>query len=131
MIINSSLRDNLNYGSLKNNNDRDLLKMLEEFKVFNESKDNVLDLKINNKSLSTGQMQKISFIRALLNDIEILLLDESLSNVDMKTKESILEVIGRLEVTIINVTHNLEDFEKFDSNLKIEIIDEKRVIKSF
>lgn len=131
MIINSSLRDNLNYGSLKDNNDEDLIKMLEEFKVFNENRDNILDLKINNKSLSTGQMQKISFIRALLNDIEILLLDESLSNVDNKTKESILEVIGRLDITIINVTHNLEDFEKFDDNLKIEIVDEKRVIKSF
>lgn len=131
MIINSSLRDNLNYGSFKNNKDEDLLKLLKEFKVFNENYDNLLDLKINNKSLSTGQMQKISFIRALLNDVEILLLDESLSNVDKKTKKSILEVIAKLEITIINVTHNLEDFEKFNSNLRIEIIDEKRVINSF
>ena len=32
-----------------------------QFQLFNEEIDNVLDLEVSNKSLSSGQMQKVSF----------------------------------------------------------------------
>ena len=54
-------------------NDDYLLKLLEEFNFFNEDKIN-LNLEVNNKSLSSGQLQKISFMRSLLNDTKLLLL---------------------------------------------------------
>ena len=128
MIINATLRENLNYGNEKIKDDNELLNMIEKFKVFNEDKQNSLDLKVSNKSLSTGQMQKVSFIRALLNDVNILLLDESLSNVDKNTKDSILSVVEEMDITIINITHNLEDFSSYDSHLKLIINNEKRSV---
>ena len=73
-------------------------------------------------------MQKISFIRALLNKVDILLLDESLSNVDEKSKKKILEIINKLEITIINITHNLSDYENYDVHLEISIVNEDRLI---
>ena len=76
-------------------------------------------------------MQKIAFIRALLNNLDILLLDEALSNVDKLTKETILNVINNMEITVINITHNILDYTKYDYHLKIELHDEKRkIIKS-
>jgi len=131
MIINSSLRENLNYGSKSVKEDSDLIELIQMFEVFTEKKDKVLDLKVSNKSLSTGQMQKISFIRALLGKPEILFLDESLSNVDLKTKNSILKVIENLEMTILNITHNIQDFQSFDYHLQFEIVNGKRLIKTF
>ena len=128
MIINATLRENLNYGNKKIKDDLELLKLIEQFEVFNEEKQSPLDLKVSNKSLSTGQMQKVSFIRALLNDINILLLDESLSNVDKNTKDSILSVLEKMDITIINITHNLEDFTSYDSHLKLTINEDKRSV---
>tara|TARA_B100001989_G_scaffold252805_1_gene236301 strand:- start:3911 stop:5536 length:1626 start_codon:yes stop_codon:yes gene_type:complete len=133
MIINDTLKENLLYG---NNNpskvsDNNLIQLIDQFKVFNETKENILDSQVSNKTLSTGQMQKIAFIRALLNNLDILLLDEALSNVDKLTKETILNVINNMEITVINITHNILDYTKYDYHLKIELHDEKRkIIKS-
>ena len=128
MIINASLRENLVYGSTERIEDRKLIEMIDIFEVFNEDNENILDLKISNKSLSTGQMQKISFIRALLKKVDILLLDESLSNVDEKSKKKILEIIKQLEITIINITHNLSEYEHYDAHLEISIVNEDRLV---
>ena len=73
-------------------------------------------------------MQKVSFIRALLSDLEILLLDESTSNLDADTRELIFGILNKKEITIINSTHNKDDFN-YDNHLKIEIIKDKRVFK--
>ena len=83
---------------------------------------------INNKSLSSGQMQKIAFIRALLSEIDILLLDEATANLDDKSKEKIFKLLKDRNVTIFNSTHDPESFGKVDFNLKINIVDEKREI---
>ena len=42
-----------------------LLDELKQFNFFQDPKKYDLDMKIDNKSLSSGQMQKLSFIRAL------------------------------------------------------------------
>lgn len=128
MILNGSLRENLLYGNLHEKDDNQLKTYIEKFQVFNNENEGSLDKNVSNKSLSTGQMQKISFIRALLNDIDILLLDESLSNVDNKSKENILKVLDSLDITIINITHNLDDYENIDKHIKIEIENEKRIV---
>ena len=57
LIISGSLRDNLLYGNNLKIEDEKLLRMLELYKVFNNESVK-LDAKINNKSLSSGQMQK-------------------------------------------------------------------------
>ena len=71
-------------------------------------------------------MQKIAFIRALLSDIDILLLDEATANLDDKSKAKIFELLKEKNVTIVNSTHDPESFGKVDTNLKINIVDEKK-----
>ena len=61
MILDSTLRENLKYGNKENIDDSKLIQLVEDFKLFKES--NVdLNLMVNNKSLSSGQMQKISLL---------------------------------------------------------------------
>ena len=94
--------------------------MLQQFKLFNE--ENIdLDKKVSNKTLSMGQMQKISFIRALLSGVEILILDESTSNLDEESRELIFEILKELNITIINSTHNKEDFQNVDLHIELTI----------
>ena len=98
-----------------------------DFEVFKEKSSYDLNRHVSNKSLSSGQMQKIAFIRALIAGVEILLLDESTSNLDEKTKNLIFTILKDYEnLTIINSTHDPDKFSYANNRLKIEIANEKR-----
>jgi ABC-type multidrug transport system fused ATPase/permease subunit len=125
-IFNDTLRNNLVYGNDIKILDELLIKKLNEFDVFKEQSSYDLDRVISNKSLSSGQMQKIAFIRALISGIDILLLDESTSNLDVKTKDFIFEILSKEKVTIINSTHDPSIFKDSTNHIKIELVDEER-----
>ena len=126
LVFEGSIRDNLMYGNDIKINDEKLVSMLEDFNFYNDKKIN-LDDNISNRSLSSGQLQKISFIRCLLNDSSMLLLDESMSNLDTSSKRHIFDVLNEKNVTIINCTHNISDFE-FDYHLRITVENENRIL---
>ena len=127
LIINGTLRENFLYGNKLEKNDKEIKELMDEFELFNNDEKN-LDSIVNSKTLSSGQMQKISFIRSLLAESKILLLDESTSNLDVVTKELIFKILKQKKITIINSTHNKEDF-KYDHHLKISYIGEKRNVE--
>ena len=72
-------------------------------------------------------MQKIAFMRALLNKNELLLLDESTSNLDIETKNLIFNILRKKNITILNSTHNYEDFE-YETHLRITYSEGERKI---
>ena len=61
--------------------------------------------------VSGGQRQRLSLARALLGNPEILLLDESTSNLDIRSEKNILKtiysLIKREKLTVVFVTHRL------------------------
>jgi len=129
LIFTASLRDNLLYGNEKLIDDNNIVKELKLFDTFKEEDNYNLDRIISNKTLSSGQMQKIAFIRALLAEVDILFLDESTSNLDDKARNLIFEILDKNELTIINSTHDPEKFSNVDVHYYIEILNEKRIIK--
>ena len=74
MILNSTLRKNLIYGNNENTKPDELMIKYQRNSKFLKIMKKLINQKINNKSLSMGQMQKISFIRALLSGLDILIL---------------------------------------------------------
>ncbi len=60
--------------------------------------------------LSGGQQQRVALARALVAEPRLLLLDEPLSNLDAKLRESmrfeIKEIQARLGITVVYVTHD-------------------------
>ena len=67
-------------------------------------------------------------MRSILNESEILLLDEATSNLDVDTKRLIFNILKKMKITIINSTHNKDDFD-YDAELKIEIKNNQRLIQ--
>ena len=129
LIFNSSIYENIMYGNSKKMDNKEIIQYLKLFETFKEEKGYDLDRIVDNKSLSSGQMQKIAFVRALISDAEILLLDEATANLDEKSKKLIFSILKEKKLTIINSTHDPEGFVSVDSQIEIEIIDEERVIK--
>lgn len=61
-----------------------------------------LDTKLQqNSGLSGGQAQIIAFIRAMLNDKDILILDEPFSNLDIETKKILVDLINNIKNKIV------------------------------
>ena len=120
MILNDSLRKNLVYGNNKEVSDDELITHLKSFKTFENEDDYNLENKISNKTLSSGQMQKIAYIRTLIYGVDILVLDESTSNLDSESKKIIYKIINDLDITIINSTHNPDELHSYDYHIKID-----------
>jgi ABC-type multidrug transport system fused ATPase/permease subunit len=129
LILSDTLRNNILYGHKEKVDDKVIVNLLNELN-FENPNEKLLNSIVDNKSLSLGQMQKISFIRALLGETKLLILDESTSNLDKETKDQIFKTLSKRNMTIINSTHNFEDFE-FDNHLKIKIENNKRILKLY
>lgn len=123
-----SLRYNLKMAN-KNADDDKLIEVLEEVGLYSYFKnigglDSILESAGNN--LSGGQKQRLAIGRALLKEPKILILDESISNIDKESEDLILNLIQKLKekMTIILITHRLNTVLRADY---IYYLDNKKV----
>lgn len=123
-----SLRYNLKMAN-KNADDDKLIEVLEEVGLYSYFKntgglDSILESAGNN--LSGGQKQRLAIGRVLLKEPKILILDESISNIDKESEDLILNLIQKLKekMTIILITHRLNTVLQADY---IYYLDNKKV----
>lgn len=97
----------------------------ENIESFKEKYDTVLGER--GVTVSGGQKQRISIARALMKNSEILILDDSVSAVDTKTEEKILQNLkeSRKGKTTILVAHRISTIKDLD---KILLMDDGKVL---
>jgi zinc transport system ATP-binding protein len=77
------------------------LKTLERLNILN-----LKDRKI--KDLSGGQRQKVLIARALVSEPKIIIMDEPTSAIDIKGQKEILDLIEKINITRIVVSHDIK-----------------------
>jgi ATP-binding cassette subfamily B protein len=80
--------------------------------------ENGLETKVTSAgdSISLGQKQLIAFMRAVLRDPEVLILDEATANIDTVTEQLLEEILNKLPKTTtrIIIAHRLNTIENAD-----------------
>ena len=108
---------------------------IEEAARLSDVYDNIMEFKEKFKTVlgergvtvSGGQKQRISIARALAKNPEILILDDSVSAVDTKTEEAIINNLHRVRKgrTTIFIAHRISTVKRMD---KIILLDDGKVV---
>ncbi|WP_156933519.1 ATP-binding cassette domain-containing protein [[Mycoplasma] collis] len=118
-FFNSSIYENITLW--ENIETKKVLNSLEKTNIF---LDETTLLKENN-NLSSGEKQRINLARFFLNKKNILILDEAFSQVDRENLKIIWKKINEnKDLLLINVTHHINEFEKYDEIINLEEINE-------
>jgi ABC-type bacteriocin/lantibiotic exporter with double-glycine peptidase domain len=130
----SILDETLVFNITFNNNNYDKNYLVELLLKMNLNRFLLNDIDIDNfeigdkgSKISGGERQRIGMCRALYRKPDILILDEPTSSLDETTQNKILDDIFKMNnITVILVSHILENFQHCDSVYKLE---NKSIIK--
>ena len=122
ILFSGTVRENILYGNeeLKSLSDEALTKLLKDNGL--ESLlirfDGGLEAKVatSGDALSLGQKQLIAFMRAVLRDPELLILDEATANIDTVTEQLLEDILKKLPLstTKVIIAHRLNTIENAD-----------------
>ena len=130
-LFSGSVRDNISLGNTSIT-DQQIWEAAEAVgaKKFIELLPQKLDYDVRERgaSLSVGQRQLLSFVRAMVYQPKVLVLDEATSSVDSETEHLIQEAIERIMKgrTSIVIAHRLSTIQKAD---KILVLDKGNVVE--
>lgn len=130
-LFSTTIRDNIAFSNVEMN-----MEKVEEATKFAHVYDNITEfpdkfdtiLGERGVTLSGGQKQRVSIARAIAKDPKILILDDSLSAVDTKTEEKILEGLKQVmrNRTAIIIAHRISTLKEAD---EIIVLDEGRIVE--
>ncbi len=108
-IMDEDITRNIAFNFDKNKIDLERLNIaLKQVGLFEIFKNKLYEpLGENGIKISGGQKQRVAIARALYNNKQIIILDESTSNLDYETEESILDLLKKINkaITIIIISH--------------------------
>ncbi|MGI4820588.1 MAG: ABC transporter ATP-binding protein [Janthinobacterium lividum] len=130
-LFSDSIRNNINFGL----NEPDEVRMAQSAKDA-DVYENIIrfpegfDTKVGERgiTLSGGQKQRVSMARALVKEPKILILDDSLSAVDTKTENAILDSLQRVmkNRTSLIISHRVSSVKLAD---EILVLDDGKIVQ--
>ena len=125
-LFKGTIMENILYGN--KNATEDIINLISEFKLNNyvERFENGLHTEIiqNGTTISGGQAQIVAFLRAMIGKKDVIILDEATSNLDIETRELILETLSTIETykILIIISHHEE---------KVNFINKEIILNNF
>jgi ATP-binding cassette, subfamily B, bacterial len=121
-LFTGSVRDNILYGNEKliNFSNEKLEKVIKNANLGNLLAifENGLDTKLSagGEGISLGQKQLIAFMRAVLRNPDLLILDEATANIDTITEKILQDILNKLpeETTRVIIAHRLNTIKNAD-----------------
>lgn len=134
-LFSGTVKDNIICGNslYKNYTNKQLEEVLEKADLVSLIKrfDFGLETKVSTtgESISLGQKQLIAFIRVVLREPDILILDEATANIDTVTEKGLEEILKKLPIktTRIIIAHRLNTIENAD---KIFFVNSGNIIEA-
>jgi len=134
-LFTGTVKENILYGNsqYKDVSDEKLEKIIEEanlnalLAIFDEGLNT--QITSGSDSISLGQKQLIAFMRAVLRNPELLILDEATANIDTITEQLLGSILNKLskETTLVIIAHRLNTIENAD---EIYFVNEGEVQKA-
>lgn len=124
-LFRGTVLDNILYGQEEKKRE-DVEKLISELNLvyYISRLPKGLDTEIiqNSSGISGGQTQVIAFIRAILSEKDIIILDEPISNVDAETRNIILCILkeSKFDGILIIISHFLEGLDFIDKTIDLE-----------
>lgn len=124
-MFGGTIRENITFGN-ENTEDRKLIRAAEDASIYEDVKSfpDGFETLVGEKGviLSGGQKQRVALARTLLKDTPIMILDDPISQVDMKTGETIIRTIRSMagKKTIIITSHRLSALRFADHIIALE-----------
>ena len=123
-LFSLSLKDNLLLGRKIDEDNFSRILKLTGVKNIADNLSDGLETEITGRkdmNLSAGQIQKIGLARALLsNDVKLLLMDEPVANLDIKSEKEISDILKNLEYSVLAVSHRNEVFNEYMKVYRME-----------
>lgn len=121
-LFSGTIRENILYGNeeFTGNSNEELERLLIEkgFESLLQRFDQGLDTKVDvtGDGISLGQKQLIAFMRAVLRNPDLLILDEATANIDTVTEMLLEEILQKLpaSTTKVIIAHRLNTIENAD-----------------
>ena len=124
-LFSRSIRDNIKFGYFQAS-DKDMMQSTQSADIDKtiESFEQRYDTLVGEKgvTLSGGQCQRVSLARTLLKNQPILILDDTLSAVDAKTEQNIIQALHQKkgDQTLLIITHRLSVCQHADNVIVLE-----------
>lgn len=124
-LFKGSVLDNILYGQV-NKRKEDVIDLIKKYELedYIGSFDNGLETKIsqNGIGVSGGQTQIIAFLRSIVSEKDIIMLDEATSNLDIETREIILGILTNYNIAniIIIISHQEKGMEFTNKTLYLK-----------
>jgi ATP-binding cassette subfamily B protein len=134
-LFTGTVKENILYGNsqYKDVTDEQLEKIIKEanlnalLAIFDEGLNT--QITSGSDSISLGQKQLLAFMRAVLRNPELLILDEATANIDTITEQLLGSILNKLskETTLVIIAHRLNTIENAD---EIYFVNEGEVQKA-
>lgn len=117
-IFNGTLKENIDlFGEYS---DSDVLKAMKDSRVDEFTNDLNFMIEDNGDNLSGGQKQRIAIARVLLQNQPILLFDEATRSLDQTLNQEVVDIVTKLNKTVIFVAHNYDEGMKDQFDAVVE-----------